>query len=415
MMAEKEVFCMKRYGRIYGLLSVLLCTVLLLTACGAEAVQQGSSVDSLSSQGVEESLDGDKHITKLKAENVDLGNMDDVTAAMITPLGNYVLQYSWADASGIKADDLIDICARGNLLNRTAEGWNPLAVQVERVLQKYFNVDAEHLRTSYHYSSKLQTYGMHYREEKTDAAFRAISAMRNGSRIEIEIGLTVPDIGEIADKQSALLEGYAAVNYEPYGQDRLIFPSGTMTVEVTEDNTVRFLSYRLNERFQTETEKLARYRKYAEAFEYDLGMKSWNSAKEIEPDALVVYYIYLCGTGEVERPYSGLNDPEFGNPFMFGDALEQAVMSHFDVTPEQIRKSNYYDKERKAYWSGGIGTLVDMEIVGAKWDGKQLTLTMKSSITSSVSVLRWNQKAVFEVDGEEYKYLSYTTEQVENE
>ena len=407
---------MKRCSWFYGLLSMVLCAMLLLTACGAEAAQQGSSVDSPSSQGVEEFV-GDvepEHDTVIKAENIDLNNMDDVTAAFLAPLNNDCLYYAWEDASGIRAWHLLNICSRNNLLNLPIDNpikWHDIPEQdVVTALQRHFDFTSDHLRSNFRYDKEKQTYFIDQIEEE-EPVFRAISATQDGSRIEIEVGLTVPDAGEIEDKQSTLLAEYAAVNYEPYGQDRLIFPSGILTVEVTEDNTVRFLSYRFNERFQRETEKLALYRKYAEAFKYPVGRESWSDPKQIEPDALVVYYIYLCGTGEVERPYCGLNDPEFGNPFMFGDALEQAVMSHFDVTPEQIRKSKYYDKDRKAYWSGGIGTTVVIDLLNAKQEGKTLTLTLYNYIESSVYNAHWKSKAVLEVDSEGYKYISYTRDE----
>ena len=404
---------MRRVERLSLLFCLLLCLVVVLSACGQAVVEPGSGMDDLQPEGLGEAVGEEepKHVTALNAENMDISNMDDVTAAVVAPLGNGVLQYSWAEASGIKANDLIGICARENLLHRNAEGFDPSAAQVEQVMQKYFDVPVEHLRTASRYSSKLQTYGMYYRKEETDVCFRAISATQQGSRIVIEVGLTVPDPGETPDKQSALLAQYAAVNYQPYGEDRLIFPSGTLTVEVGEENRLRVLSYRLNEQFTRETEQLAKYRTYAEAFFYDLGRDSWDNPKQIEPDALVVYYIYLCGTGEIERPYCGLNEPEFGNPFLFGDALEQAVMSHFNVTAEQIRKSNYYDKERKAYWSGGIGTTVQIDIINAKQEGKTLTLTLYNSIGSSVYNAHWNSTVVLEVDGEDYRYLSYSREE----
>ncbi len=359
-----------------------------------------------------------EHDTALKAENIDLSNMDDVTAAFLAPLNNDCLYYAWEDASGIWARHLIDICSRNNLLNLPIDNpikWHDIPEQeVVTALQRHFDFTPEHLRSDLMYNKEKQTYYIDRIEEK-EPVFRAISATQDGSRIEIEVGLTVPDAGEIEDKQSTLLAQYAAINYKPYGQDRLIFPSGTLTVEVTKDNTVRFLSYRFNERFQTETEKRAQYRKYAEAFDYQIGRESWSDPKQIEPDAFVVYYIYLCGRGEVEIPVDVPIEEEYGNPYMPQEDLEKAVMSHFDVTPEHIRKSEYYDKEKGFYWTGGIGSLVDTEIVGARWEGKHLTLTMKSCIISSEAILRWDKEVVLEVDGENYKYISYTTEQVEGE
>ncbi len=410
---------MKRGCWGFALVSILLCTALLLSACGG-VPQQESGTEISQSQGMEESS-GETEIepdTAIKAENVDLSNMNDVTAAFLAPLNNDCLYYAWEDASGIREWHLLNICSRNNLLNLPIDNpikWHAVPEQeVVAALQRHFDFTPEHLKTSFRYNKDKQTYYID-RIEEEESVFRAISATQQGRRIMIEIGLTVPDPGETPDKQSTMLAQYAAVNYQPYGQGMLIFPSGTLTVEVGEDNAVRYLSYQFNEQFERETEKLALYRKYVEAFKYPVGRESWNDPMQIEPDAFVVYYIYLCGTGEVERRLDVPIEEEYGSPYMPQEDLEKAVMSHFDVTPEHIRKSEYYDKEKGFYWSGGIGTLVDMEIVGARWQGKRLTLTLDSSIISSEATLRWENEVVLEVDGENYKYISYTSEQVEGE
>ena len=409
---------MRRVKWLCRVCSLLLCAALLLSACGQAVVEQGSGMNTPQSQGLGE-VSGSADIKSdmaIKAENVDLSNMDDVTATFLAPLNNDCLYYAWEDASGIREWHLLNICSRNNLLNLPTDNpikWHAVPEQeVVAALQRNFDFTPGHLRTSFRYNKDKQTYYID-RIEEEESVFRAISATQEGSRIRIEIGLTVPDPGETPDKQSTMLAQYAAVNYQPYGQDMLVFPSGTLTVELREDNAVRYLSYEFNEQFERETEKLALYRKYVEAFMYPVGRESWDDPKQIEPDAFVVYYIYLCNTGEVERRLDVPIEEEYGSPYMPQDDLEKAVMSHFDVTPEHIRNSEYYDKEKGFYWSGGIGTLVDMEIVGARWEGKRLTLTMESCILSSEATLRWDNEVVLEVDGESYKYISYTSEQVE--
>ncbi len=415
---SEDVLIMKRLRLILNICGLTLLLALLLSACGQAVTEQGSGKETEQSQGLGEASDAAEiqPDTAIKAENVDLSNMDDVTAAFLAPLNNDCLYYSWADASGIREWHLLNICSRNNLLNLPTDNpikWHAVPEQeVVSALQRHFDFTPEHLRTSFRYNKDKQTYYID-RIEEEESVFRAISATQEGSRIRIEIGLTVPDPGETPDKQSTMLAQYAAVNYQPYGQGMLIFPSGTVTVEVGEDDTVRYLSYEFNEQFERETEKLALYRKYVEAFKFPVGRESWDDPMQIEPDAFVVYYIYLCGTGEVEMPVDVPIEEEYGNPYMPQEDLEKAVMSHFDVTPEHIRKSEYYDKEKGFYWSGGIGTLVDMEIVGARWEGNRLTLTVKSCIISSESTWRWNNEVVLEVDGEDYKYISYTSEQVE--
>ncbi|MFA9381070.1 MAG: hypothetical protein ACERKO_08420, partial [Acetanaerobacterium sp.] len=341
-----------------ALFALTLSISFLLSACGTAGVPPQGVSDSESGSAQEESING--------GEPADLNDIDDVTETYVAPLNDDCLHYSWANASKINVYDLISICAYNNFLNTPPiEQWQSQegpAKEVESAMQRHFDVSADYLRTSWMYEEETQTYRL-YNPDK-EQTFRAISATQKGSRIEIEVGLTVPDTGETEDKETTLLAEYAAVNYQPYGEGRLIFPSGTLTVELTGDNVVRYISYQCNETFQKETDKLNLYEQYAHAFVFNLGRDSWERAEQIEPDAFVVYYIYLCGTGEVTRPMDVPIEEEFGSPYMPEEVLEAAVMRHFDITPEHIRKSKYYDKEKGFYWSGGIGTTVDMEIVG---------------------------------------------------
>lgn len=396
--------------------AALMAGVMILCSCANSAQQSIAAPESSiqSSGALTISSQADKTLVPGSSINHapgNLNNLTDVTNIYVAPLSNYCLTYSWTNASEINANDLIDICGYNNLFNRPAYYFQyygpPLEYEVETALQKHFDVDVDYLRTSSRYNAKSQTYNLYSGDRKV--SFGAISATQKGNQIEVEVGLTVPDGGKIEDKEATLLAGYAAVNYKHYQEGMLIFPSGTLTVELTEDNVVKYVSYQCNQTFLKEKEKLDLYRKYAEAFLYQLGSESWDSAEQIEPDAFVVYYIYLCGTGEITMPQDGLRDEEFGNPYMFADILEKAVMKHFDVSPEHIRKSEYYDRERNAYWSGGIGTTVDMEIVGAEREGNQLTLTLDSSITSSDYNDRWNSKVALEVKGDTYQYISYTS------
>ena len=403
--------------RVKGIIKAaagLLAGVMLLSSCVGVNKQNPVPVgELLSSQAQGSSTQESKAAALSSGTNsapADLSNLDAVTKAYVAPLGDYCLCYPWASASEIQVYHLIDICGDSNLLNRPADvnlnTPDPSAAEVEAALQRHFDVSADYLRTSWMYDKKDQTY--HLYTNKQELPFRAISATQKGNRVEIEVGLTVPDPGKIEDKEATLLAGYAAVNYRPYGKDRLIFPSGTLTVELTGDNTVKYISYQCSETFLKETEKLNRYTKYAEAFEYELGMNTWDDAATLEPDALVVYYVYLCGTGEVDMPKNTPIEEYFGNPYMPAKELEAAVMKHLDVTPQQIRKSQYYDKKHNAYWTGGIGTTADTEIVGAKLEGNRLILTMDERIMSTDYKACWFCKVALEVNGEDYKYLAFT-------
>lgn len=403
-----------RLKGIFNAAAGLLACAMLLGSCADVNRYNPVPVDKLlSSQAPSLSALDEKAAapdSSISSAPADLSDLNAVTQAYVAPLGDYCLCYPWASASEIQVNHLIGICGDNNLLNRPADvnlnTPDPSAAEVEAVLQRHFDVSADYLRTSWMYNKKAQTY--HLYTHKQELPFRAISATQKGSRVEIEMGLTVPDPGKIEDQETTLLAGYAAVNYRPYGKDRLIFPSGTLTVELTGDNTVQYLSYQCSATFLKETEKLNRYTKYAEAFEYELGMNTWDDAAKLEPDALVVYYVYLCGTGEVAMPKNTPIEEYFGNPYMPAKELEAAVMKHFDVTPQQIRKSQYYDKKRNAYWTGGIGTTADTEIVGAKLEGNKLLLTMNERIMSTDYKACWFCKVALEVNGEDYKYLAYT-------
>ncbi len=246
---------MKRYDRIFGLVSSLLCAALVLAACGAEAAQQGSSVDSPSSQGVEESV-GEvkaKNDTALKAENIDLGNMDDVTVEFLTPLTTDFLFYSWGSASEITADNLIEFCAKNNLLNlpQDVEGgyapkyMNAPANEVEKALQKNFDVKADYLRTSKWYDASTETYVLGVGGGGVGRI--AISAEQKDRKIIMEVGLMAPD----EEDDEGMIARKKAMPYYPHTlKGWIVFPSGTMTVELTDENIIRYISYELNESFQ---------------------------------------------------------------------------------------------------------------------------------------------------------------------
>ncbi len=249
---------MKRGSWSYAILSILLCAALLFSACGTEAAQQGSSADSPSSQGLEDSS-GEaepKHDTAIKAENIDLNNMDDVSAAFVDPLANNCLLYSWNSASEIRADHLIAICAKNNFLElpRDVEGVylpeyvNAPADEVEKALQKNFDVRSEYLKTSKWYDADTQTYVLII--GGGGAHFRAMSAENTKEGIMIQIGLAAYDDNEedMAARKKAM--PYQPLTDEPYRGGWVIFPSGTMTVELTDENIIRYISYELNESFQ---------------------------------------------------------------------------------------------------------------------------------------------------------------------
>ena len=245
---------MKRVKWFCGLCSLLLCAVVVLSGCGQAVVESGSGMDDLQSQGLEESSGGAEiePDTAIKAENVDLSNMDDVTAAFLAPLATNTLLYSWESASEMTADDLIGFCAKNNLLSlpQDEEGGyapeyaNAPADEVEEALKKNFNVSSEYLRTSKWYNADTKTYALVIGGGGGGPV--AISAEQKEGKIMIAVGLMASDDEENED----MLARKKAMPYYPHVLEGwIVFPSGTMTVELTDESIIRYLSYELNETF----------------------------------------------------------------------------------------------------------------------------------------------------------------------
>ena len=245
---------MKRGCWGFALVSMLICAVLLLSACGG-VPQQESGTEIPQSQGLEESS-GETEIEPdraIKAENVDLSNMDDVTAAFIAPLTTKTLMYSWETASEISADDLIGFCTKNNLLNlpQDEEGGyapeyiNAPADEVEEALKKHFNVSSEHLRNSRWYDADTKTYALVV--GGGGVGHVAISAEQKEDKMMIAVGIVASDDEENEDMTARKM----AMPYYPHVLEGwIVFPSGTMTVELNDENVVTYNSYELNDSFQ---------------------------------------------------------------------------------------------------------------------------------------------------------------------
>lgn len=171
---------------------------------------------------------------------------------------------------------------------------------------------------------------------------------------------------------------------------------------------------------QMESENLARnykdFEKHVKPFCYSIGRTSWDDAKEIEPDALVEYYIYLGLTDEVTFPSDYPKDKEFGNPLIPADVLEKGVKNHFDVSSEHIRKSQYYDAEKNAYWTGGIGTTVDIFIVDTQQNEDLRIIDFKAKIESSDYNASWDGTIVVQLTKDSnYKFISYARNNIKEQ
>lgn len=162
----------------------------------------------------------------------DLGDLALVTKAFVWPLiaTGGCLTYSWDSPADINADDLIDICAYNNMLNLPtepadltifggaayAEGLAD-AGSVENVLQKYFDVTVEHLRTSKRYDAQTNTYAM-LSGWGGGGEFLALSADIQGDLIAIHVGYGHSDRERI-DNQGVLsirLDAEGNIHYQSY-------------------------------------------------------------------------------------------------------------------------------------------------------------------------------------------------------
>lgn len=227
---------MKRVGWLLNRLGLVVCLVVALSACGQAVVAPGSGMDDIVSQdgeigstesGMTPEEERRIYLQGLSIDSapVDLNDLAAVTAVYVSPLPNNCYLYGWKSASEITADNLIEACAKENFLNLPRdeedcyfpESAHPLAEDVEAAIQKHFDADVEYLRKSRWYEKEDHTYSL-------VSGFGggwggvAVSATQTGNLIIIEIAIEK-------------------------GMDNSITPVGTLKVELTPDNVVRYISY----------------------------------------------------------------------------------------------------------------------------------------------------------------------------
>ena len=175
-----------------------------------------------------------------------------------------------------------------------------------------------------------------------------------------------------------------------------------------EEHSVVQESVTSEEKSEKTTEKYKDFEKHVEPFAYSIGRTSWDNSEEIEPDALAEYYIYLGLTDEVTFSSDYPKDKEFNNPLIPADTLEKGVQKHFDVSAEHIRKSQYYDAENNAYWTAGIGTTVDIFVVGTKQKGDLRMIDFEARIKNTDYKASWDGTIVVQLTKDSnYKFISY--------
>ncbi|MEM1485721.1 hypothetical protein V6615_12750 [Oscillospiraceae bacterium PP1C4] len=182
---------------------------------------------------------------------VDLNDLEAVTKVYVSPIpAGGAWFYSWKTPSEIEADDLIFMFSYNNFLNwprdfefSYEEGYRDApADQVEAILQKHFDVESDHLKKSQFYNAENRTYSM-----VTGGGgcwMTAMSAEQNGNQIVIKVGIiSMMSEADLMPGES-LPEGIR-------GSDGFtLTPTGTLTVELGNENIVKYISYQLNDGFE---------------------------------------------------------------------------------------------------------------------------------------------------------------------
>lgn len=188
--------------------------------------------------------------------SVDINDLDAITKEYLYPLdpNGRLLTYEWKNTSQINPDDLIDFCAFNKFLGleQDFEGVylpecsNAPAEAVEAAVQLHFDVTSEQLRTSSRYDPATNTYvmlggwggGWH---------MQAVSTYPTVNGLEIKLASYRPLTEEEAEYEQTKLKSCSPGAALIYEEDRpelptLVIPTGTLTIEITEDKTVRYIS-----------------------------------------------------------------------------------------------------------------------------------------------------------------------------
>ncbi len=175
-------------------------------------------------------LDGSKrYIGETDVDTIDLSDLETVTNVFVAPLlrGDNAVLGTWQSPIELEADYFVRFCGQNNLLKRpliqTGDGYEYAdavctAAELEQAVQRYFEVTAEHLRTSPSYDAAanaytLQGYGGGGRE------VFAMDAKADGNRLTVAVGVSM------------------------LGQTDSPFLEGTLEVEQSDDGGFRYLSY----------------------------------------------------------------------------------------------------------------------------------------------------------------------------
>ena len=151
----------------------------------------------------------------------DLTNLKTVTEVYVWPLtiNGSVWFQSWASPSEIPAGMLIYICAFNRFVEFSLSNPFAPAQQVEAALQQHFDVTTEYLRTASSYDAQKNVYQMP--EGGGGWITVAMAAEQKGNQIIIKVGNLGPE-------------------------ETIPTPMGTLTIELTDQNIVKYISYQEN-------------------------------------------------------------------------------------------------------------------------------------------------------------------------
>lgn len=148
---------------------------------------------------------------------------------------------------------------------------------------------------------------------------------------------------------------------------------------------------------------------------YTLGQNNWDKAEDISPDAFVVFYFTLPLINQLTIPEDYDIDKTYGNPLIPADDLVSTIQKYFDfkIPKDYIKKSEYYDKNENSYYTGGIGSTVDIKATKAKQENNQLTLWYDAWINSTDYKDNWGGTVTVILDDDgEFKYQSFSSSRV---
>lgn len=239
----------------------VLCAILVfcvLPGCGKTAASNanmnevqtpGEIIENVTPAEASESADkavGSSRPTNVSSEpsaaqTVDLSGLEDVTEAYVNPLiwCGPLWWYTWETPAQIKSDDLLAVFGYNNFLDlpKDFEGcYSPEdsqqpAAKVEPILEKYFGVSGDDLKTSQYYDADTDTYQIQGGFGGGANAV-ATSVQQQGDMMVIHVGILSP----VSDEEKTPDMVFAS-------DGRALLPGGTLTLRPGDGEFPSYLSY----------------------------------------------------------------------------------------------------------------------------------------------------------------------------